>query len=64
MTGAMQNYARKFKIPIDILGFEFDVMDGDKPTKASLSLPHGVLSTPSSGSPPNTVLKPVKDQPT
>lgn len=29
LTGVLQNYARKYKIPIDRLNFEFDIMDSD-----------------------------------
>jgi dynein heavy chain, axonemal len=29
LTGVMQNYARFFKVPIDAVGFEFDVLSTD-----------------------------------
>jgi dynein heavy chain len=34
LTGVSQNYARKYKIPIDHLAFEFIVMDEDDYAKA------------------------------
>jgi dynein heavy chain, axonemal len=33
LTGVMQNYARFFKVPIDAVGFEFEVLDKDTADK-------------------------------
>jgi len=32
MTAVNQNFARKYKIPIDLIGFSFEILDTDKPT--------------------------------
>ncbi|XP_002730822.3 dynein axonemal heavy chain 3-like [Saccoglossus kowalevskii] len=40
LTGSLQNYARRYKIPIDHLGFEFEVLDQE--TKMSQKPKDGV----------------------
>lgn len=34
LTGVSQNFARKYKVPIDHLDFEFEVMDAETNMKA------------------------------
>jgi dynein heavy chain len=42
LTGVLQNYARKYKIPIDLLNFEFHILSSDVITKKPVSF-HNLL---------------------
>lgn len=43
-SGAMQNFARRYKIPIDHLGFEFEVMDEEHDMNSKPVSEYGSLS--------------------